>query len=66
VVAAARRAGALGCVLSGAGPAVLAVVAGDGQDVAAAMEAALRRARIAGGARALDVDGHGAIVHAIA
>jgi homoserine kinase len=66
VVAAARRAGALGCVLSGAGPAVLAVVAGDGQDVAAAMEAALRRARIAGGARALAVDGHGAIVHAIA
>ncbi|HET9491242.1 MAG TPA: homoserine kinase [Methylomirabilota bacterium] len=66
VAAAARRAGALGCVLSGAGPALLAVVADDAQAVAEAMEAALRRAQIAGRARTLDVDGQGAVAHAIA
>ena len=60
VVKAARAAGALGCVLSGAGPSLLAVVAGDGAPVAAAMEAVLRRAGIAGAARALDVDTSGA------
>ena len=61
VVAAARGAGALGCVLSGAGPALLAVVAGDGGAVAAAMEVALRKAGIAGTARAFPVDLNGAV-----
>jgi homoserine kinase len=61
VVAAARGAGALGCVLSGAGPALLAVSAGDGAAVAGAMETALRTAGIAGKARAFAVDLHGAV-----
>jgi homoserine kinase len=61
VVAAARGAGALGCVLSGAGPALLAVVAGDGSAVVAAMEAALRTAGIAGKARAFPVDLNGVV-----
>src|SRR2546429_101541 len=60
VVRAARAAGALGCVLSGAGPSLLAVVAGDDTPVAAAMEAALRRAGMAGAARRFDVDTAGA------
>ncbi len=66
VARAARQAGALGCVLSGAGPSLLAVVSGDTQAVAQAMEAALRQAGIAGRARSLDVDGQGAVVHAVA
>jgi homoserine kinase len=61
VVEAARAAGALGCVLSGAGPALLAVVAGEGGGVGRAMEAALRQAGIAGTARAFAVDLNGAI-----
>jgi homoserine kinase len=61
VVTAARSAGALGCVLSGAGPALLAVVAGDGGAVAGAMEAALRTAGIAGVARAFAVDLNGVV-----
>ena len=61
VVAAARRAGALGCVLSGAGPALIAVAAGDDGAVAAAMEGALRTAGLAGTARALPVDLNGAV-----
>jgi homoserine kinase len=61
VVAAARRAGALGCVLSGAGPALLAVVAGDHGAVATAMEGALRTAGLAGTARALLVDLNGVV-----
>jgi homoserine kinase len=61
VASAARGAGALGCVLSGAGPALLAVVAGDGGAVASAMEAALHAAGIGGAARALAVDPNGAI-----
>ena len=65
VVAAARRAGALGCVLSGAGPSLLAVVAGDGMGVARAMEAALAEAGIAGTARAFDVDTAGAVSRVI-
>ena len=60
VAAAARAAGALGCVLSGAGPSLLAVVAGDGGAVARAMEAALRKAGIHGTARVFDVDSAGA------
>jgi homoserine kinase len=61
VVAAARAAGALGCVLSGAGPSLLAVVDGDGGRVARALEDALRRAGIAGTARSLAVDTEGAV-----
>jgi homoserine kinase len=60
VAAAARAAGALGCVLSGAGPSLLAVVAGDGGAVARAMEAALRKAGVHGTARVFDVDSAGA------
>jgi homoserine kinase len=61
VVAAARGAGAIGCVLSGAGPSLLAVVAGDGAAVGRAMEEALGRAGVRGRALALDVDSAGAI-----
>jgi homoserine kinase len=61
VVEAARRAGALGCVLSGAGPALLAVTVGDAGGVARAMEAALAVARIRGSARAFSVDLNGAV-----
>lgn len=64
VVEAARRAGALGCVLSGAGPALLAVVAGpagEADRVAAAMERALAGAGFRGTARALAVDTQGAV-----
>ena len=59
VVEGARAAGALGCVLSGAGPALLAPVVGDAAPVARAMEVALRAAGIAGTARvyAVEVDG---------
>lgn len=60
VVTAARGAGALGCVLSGAGPSLLAVVAGDGRAVGRAMEAALGRAGVRGKALTLDVDSTGA------
>jgi homoserine kinase len=63
VAAAARQAGALGCVLSGAGPSLLAVVSGDADAVSRAMEEALRRTGIGGSARALGVDGQGAVVH---
>ena len=66
VAAAARQAGALGCVLSGAGPSLLALVSEDGTTVARAMEDALRRAGIAGAARTLDVDRHGAVVASLA
>lgn len=61
IVAAGRRAGALGCVLSGAGPSMLAAVRQpDGGVVAAAMERALRDSGIAGRAIALPVDPVGA------
>ena len=61
VVSAGRRAGALGCVLSGAGPSMLAAVRQrDGQAVAGAMERALRDAGLAGRALALAVDPVGA------
>jgi homoserine kinase len=61
VVAAARGAGALGCVLSGAGPALLAAVTANAAGVARAMEAALASAGIGGTARALPVDTTGAL-----
>jgi len=60
VAAAGRAAGALGCVLSGAGPSLLAVVAGDGTAVARALEVALWKAGVQGTARAFDVDSAGA------
>ena len=60
VAAAARRAGALGCALSGAGPAMLAAAGGSGEGVARAMETALAAAGIGGRALTLPVDGTGA------
>jgi homoserine kinase len=61
IATAGRRAGALGCVLSGAGPSMLAAVRqGDGRAVAEAMERALRDAGIAGRAMVLPVDPVGA------
>jgi homoserine kinase len=63
VVEAARVAGALGCVLSGAGPSVLAAVSGEGDTpaVARAMEAALATAGIPGRAQTFAVDTEGAV-----
>ena len=61
VVAAARAAGALGCVLSGAGPSLLAVVDGSADAVARAMGEALARAGLRGAARAFEVDTAGAV-----
>ena len=60
VATAGRRAGALGCVLSGAGPSMLAAARGSGADVARAMERALREAGIEGRALSLPVDTEGA------
>ena len=64
VADAARAAGALGCVLSGAGPSLLAITAGAdvSQAVAAAMEKALAQAGVRGSARALGVDTEGVVV----
>jgi homoserine kinase len=64
VMESARAAGALGCVLSGAGPSLLAVArdAGEGEAVGAAMEKALMRAGIGGVARALAVETRGVVV----
>jgi homoserine kinase len=61
--AAARAAGALGCVLSGAGPSLLAVAAGEAGAAAAgrAMEQALHAAGVKGEARSLAVDTRGAV-----
>jgi homoserine kinase len=61
VATAGRRAGALGCALSGAGPSMLAAVRRhEGPAVAHAMEEALRSAGISGRALALPVDAAGA------
>jgi homoserine kinase len=62
VAEAARAAGALGCVLSGAGPSLLAAVRDDGGVVARAMERALQSEGMQGRARALAVDTEGAVV----
>jgi homoserine kinase len=63
-MAAARRAaleaGALGCVLSGSGPSLLAVVRGGAEPVARAMEGALTAAGVGGRALPLPVDTTGA------
>jgi homoserine kinase len=63
VLEAARGAGAIGCVLSGAGPSILAVVSGpaEAEAVGGAMEKALARAGIAGTARPLLVDAGGVV-----
>ena len=67
VAEAARQAGALGCVLSGAGPSLLAIVADAAADaVARAMEEALGRAGVAGKAGVVDVDRHGATTALVA
>lgn len=60
VEAAAHEAGALGCVLSGAGSAMLAAVRGSSEPVARAMEAALHGAGARGRALTLAVDTAGA------
>ena len=57
---AALEAGAFGCVLSGAGPSLLAAVRGAAHPVARAMEAALGLAGVAGRALQLPVDTDGA------
>lgn len=57
---AAIDAGALGCVLSGAGPSLLAAVRGPSEPAALGMERALRGAGVAGRALALPVDTTGA------
>jgi homoserine kinase len=61
VSAAAREAGALGCVLSGAGPSLLAVVDGEAGEIARAMETALGKAGVEGQARVLGIDTAGAV-----
>ena len=61
VAEAAREAGALGCVLSGAGPSLLAAVAEDVDTVARAMTRALAAAGVPSVARPLDVDTAGAV-----
>jgi homoserine kinase len=65
VQAAARDAGALGCVLSGAGPAMLAAVDGPSASVERAMEAALRACGVAGEASSVAVDAGGVIWNAL-
>src|SRR5262249_49458345 len=63
VTAAARDAGALGCVLSGAGPSLLALVADDATaaGVARAMEQTLSGAGVRGAPRALPAAPPGAV-----
>lgn len=61
VAAAARSAGAAGCALSGAGPALLAAVPAEADGVARAMEAALAEAGIRGRAVVLAVDSVGTV-----
>lgn len=61
VAEAARAAGALGCVLSGAGPSLLAAVRDDADIVARSMEGALAAAGVRGRAWAFAVDTEGAI-----
>lgn len=61
VAEAARAAGALGCVLSGAGPSLLAAVSADAGAVARSMEGALAAAGVRGRACAFAVDTAGAV-----
>ena len=60
VTEAARAAGALGCVLSGAGPSLLAVVGDGAERVAQAMETTLAKAGVRGATKVLAVDEVGA------
>lgn len=60
VARAGREAGALGCVLSGAGPSMLAATSGDAERVARALEVALGLEGVAGRALVLPVDLEGA------
>jgi homoserine kinase len=66
VADAARTAGALGCVLSGAGPSLLAAVTGDAEAVAHSMEGALAAAGVRGKAWAFAVDTEGAVSRTLA
>lgn len=61
VTRAALSAGAVGCVLSGAGPSLLAVARDGGERVSKAMESALRQAGIEGSACTLPVDRAGTV-----
>ena len=61
VAAAARAAGALGCVLSGAGPSLLAAAPHSADAVGQAMERALAQAGFRGAARVLEVDRAGTV-----
>jgi len=61
VAAAARSAGSLGCVLSGAGPSLLAAVGSGADGVARAMESALAESGIRGRAVVLAVDPVGTV-----
>jgi len=67
VTTAARAAGALGCVLSGAGPSLLAVAPGDAEaaSVSRAMEQTLDAAGVKGVARTLAVDTQGATIRIV-
>jgi homoserine kinase len=65
VVDAARAAGALGCVLSGAGPSLLAAVPDDAEAVARSMEGALAAAGVRGRAAAFAVDTEGAMARSV-
>ncbi len=65
VAAAARSTGAAACVLSGAGPSLLAAVSGDVDRVARAMEAALGESGIRGRAVTLAVDPVGTVWEAV-
>jgi homoserine kinase len=65
VAQAAREAGALACVLSGAGPSMLAVTRGPGGAVEAAMVETLRASGITGRALGLAVDVQGTTVACI-
>lgn len=61
VSSAAREAGALGCVLSGAGPSLLAAALEDPAKIGEAMTGALAASGIEGVARVLEVDPTGAV-----
>lgn len=61
VAQAARAAGALGCVLSGAGPSLLAAAPRSAEAIGQAMERALAQAGFRGTARVLEVDRAGTV-----
>jgi homoserine kinase len=65
VIPAARRAGALACVLSGAGPSLLAVASEPAEGVARAMAEALARTGVGGRALVLATDRVGTTVEGL-